>query len=448
MRKWMCVAAGIAVATLGGAMLVAEDELTALSFSDPDGRFTTITTGQSFDLNNPFFQSLGTNGRSCGSCHVASDAWSITPSHIQARFYATSGKDPIFRTSDGSNCADSDVSTFAKAQAAYSLLLNKGLIRVQLPLPSGAEFSVVSVDDPYGCAPIPGQIWVYRRVLPSTNLKFLSTVMWDGRETFAGQSLEQNLAHQVLDATLGHAQAAAPPTAQQIDAMVKFELATFTAQSMSRSVGLLDRNGGLGGPLHLSQQPFYIGMNDPLGNNPNQIPFTPVVFRLFTAFGTIGENESAPAARSSIRRGEDLFNTRQFVIDNVAGLPAGSRMGTCTLCHNTPNSGNHSVSAPLNIGLTDASLRTRDLPLYTLNCFGTNQSIQTTDPGRALITGKCADIGKFKGPILRALSARAPYFHNGSAATLDDVVDFYQTRFAIGLTGQERADLVAFLKSL
>ena len=74
--------------------------------------------------------------------------------------------------------------------------------------------------------------------------------------------------------------------------------------------------------------------------------------------------------------------------------------------------------------------------------------MRTTDPGRALITGKWADVGKFKGPILRALAARAPYFHNGSAATLQDVVQFYDTRFSIGLTAQEKADLVAFLQAL
>jgi len=53
-----------------------------------------------------------------------------------------------------------------------------------------------------------------------------------------------------------------------------------------------------------------------------------------------------------------------------------------------------------------------------------------------------------KGPILHALAARAPYFHNGSAAALDDVVNFYDQRFGIGLTDQEKADLVAFLKTL
>ena len=78
----------------------------------------------------------------------------------------------------------------------------------------------------------------------------------------------------------------------------------------------------------------------------------------------------------------------------------------------------------------------------------TGEVIATTDPGRALITGKWKDIGRFKGPVLRGLAARPPYFHNGSAADLDAVVDFYDQRFGLGLTPQERSDLVAFLRTL
>jgi cytochrome c peroxidase len=74
-------------------------------------------------------------------------------------------------------------------------------------------------------------------------------------------------------------------------------------------------------------------------------------------------------------------------------------------------------------------------------------AVQTTDPGRALITGLWA-VGKVKGPILRGLAARAPYFHNGSAASLSDVVTFYDKGFNVGFTDQEKADLIAFLNSL
>jgi cytochrome c peroxidase len=101
----------------------------------------------------------------------------------------------------------------------------------------------------------------------------------------------------------------------------------------------------------------------------------------------------------------------------------------------------------LNIGVADPA-RATYLPIYHLRNIATGESIETTDPGRAMITGKWNDIGKFKGPILRALAARPPYFHNGSADTLDAVVEFYETRFDIGLTAQEKANLVAFLRSL
>ena len=69
-----------------------------------------------------------------------------------------------------------------------------------------------------------------------------------------------------------------------------------------------------------------------------------------------------------------------------------------------------------------------------------------TDPGLALRTGKFADIGKFKVPILRGLGARAPYFHNGEAKTLTDVVNFYNQRFKIGFTDEEIRKIVLFLE--
>jgi len=104
--------------------------------------------------------------------------------------------------------------------------------------------------------------------------------------------------------------------------------------------------------------------------------------------------------------------------------------------------------APLNIGLVDASRRTKDMPLYTLRNKTTGATVQVTDPGRALISGKWKHIGRFKGPMLRNLAPRAPYFHNGFAADLDAVVAFYDERFAIGFTKSEKADLIAFLRSL
>jgi cytochrome c peroxidase len=113
---------------------------------------------------------------------------------------------------------------------------------------------------------------------------------------------------------------------------------------------------------------------------------------------------------------------------------------------------------PINIGISNGGpnnnnpgLDIADLPLFTLSCVsGPNigKTYTVTDPGRALISGKCADIGKVKGPILRGLAGRAPYFHNGSAATLLDVVNFYNQRFNIRLTPAQMSDLTAFLQTL
>src|SRR6202035_1509956 len=119
-------------------------------------------------------------------------------------------------------------------------------------------------------------------------------------------------------------------------------------------------------------------------------------------------------------------------------------MGTCTSCHNAPNVGSDSVFAMMNIGTASPSA---DLPSYAISCNDGTQ-LATSDPGRAMITGKCADIAKFKVPGLRDLAVRAPYFHNGSSPTLLDVVNFYNQRFNMLLIDQEKADLVAFMSTL
>ena len=88
------------------------------------------------------------------------------------------------------------------------------------------------------------------------------------------------------------------------------------------------------------------------------------------------------------------------------------------------------------------------LPTYTFVENGTGRTVTVTDPGRALISGRFKDIGKTKGPNLRALASRAPYFHNGSAKDLAAVLNFYDVRFNIAFTPQEKSDLIAFLQVL
>jgi cytochrome c peroxidase len=473
-RRWpMAFSAVVAISAAGNA---GQSTFlpSMLPFPNPSGYAATFSTTGKVDLTGPFFQSLGTNGRACVSCHQPSAGWTITPANVQARFDATAGTDPIFRTVDGSNSPAADVSSVEARRAAYGMLLGKGLIRIGIGLPAEREFDLVAVDDPYGYAS-EKELSLFRRPLPSTNLKFLSTVMFDGRETFLDASstdcilgttkcfasLHFDLSDQSNSATQGHAQAAQPLTAEQREAIVAFEMTLFTAQVHDADAGDLNARHATGGPDVLSQQGFYFGINDVVsGDYRTGALFNPVVFSMYDAWNdpqtnglAAGDAYSTVEARRAVARGQNLFNSKPITIAGVKGLNDDLNLppfpGTCTTCHDTPSSGNHSIPTPLDIGLTDASRRTPDLPLYTLrNRSNPALTVQTTDPGRALLTGKWKDIGRFKGPILRGLAARAPYFHNGSAASLSDVLDFYDQRFGIGFTDAEKSDLIAFLRTL
>jgi cytochrome c peroxidase len=437
-------------------------------FRNPDGYSANFQpAGPTVTENQPFFMPLGTNGRTCQTCHQPSAGWTITPSRIQAAFRASAGTAPLFRPVDGAVCPSADTSSYRARTSAYGLVLNKGLIRVSIRLPelSSLQFSIVDVKDPYGCTtspefgltsfgpdvPTQGSVSIYRRPLPTTNLRFLTAVMWDGREPSLGS--------QAVDAALIHFQAATAPTQEQVDQIVAFESGLYSAQVSGSDVGSLSDGGAQGGAITLAGQPFYVGINDPLGGNPNNVPFNPDAMTVFRAW----EEQAAldrgkDNDRDSIARGEQLFNEKPITITGVAGLNDLPELetvkGSCTTCHDTPSVGNHSVKLPLNIGVvapTVVGLDTDGLPVFTLRCEAgplAGTTFRVTDPGKALISGQCADIGKTKGPILRNLAARAPYFHNGAAPDLEHVVTFYDTRFAIGFTDQEKQDLVAFLKSL
>jgi hypothetical protein len=197
-----------------------------------------------------------------------------------------------------------------------------------------------------------------------------------------------------------------------------------------------------------------VGINDPLGGNPTGTAFTPVVFTIFQPWANLDPGETQAASKAAIARGEQLFNSRTIHITGVGGLNddlgVADIPGTCGVCHDTPNFGNHSLPVPLNIGVGDVTspLDISYLPVITLRNKQTRQTVKTTDPGRALISGKWKDVGRLKGPILRGLASRAPYFHNGSAKTLMDVLNFYNARFNMNLTAQEKSDLIAFLNAL
>lgn len=462
------------VALVGAATAVAAATIPNLfPFRDSTGAVATFTPAGKFVESGAFFENLGTNGRTCTSCHVIGNAMGLSAAHAEGVYERTNGHDPLFSAVDGAVCP-----TAAPGQRLnFSLLRHYGLIRIGLTVPSNAQFTITAVHDPYGCAlvtdPSTGEqtLSTYRRPLPGTNLRFLSSVMFDGRETVApltsqatfAANLITDLKHQALDATLGHAQASVTPSDAQLMEMVNFELSLNSAQALDFGAGNLSRDGANGGPVFLTTSPYFPGINDSLGP-PAQ--FTPNAFTIFAKW-----QHSGNPMRRSIARGEEIFNTHALTITNVRGLndalnqPAIS--GTCTTCHDTPNVGNHSLPVPLEIGTsrtvnyeTDSTIQAAvsqlsmpDLPVFQIVCNqgpDSGQITYTSDPGKALNSnsGLCSDVGRGKGLILRGLAARAPYFHNGAAATLEEVVDFYNVRFQMNLTPQEKRDLVNFLQAL
>jgi hypothetical protein len=459
-------------------------------FRDPTGAVATVNSSGNIDGSVAFFQSLGTNGRTCGTCHRLDQAMSLSSAGVRSIYRRSHGHDPLFAAVDGANCPTDDVSR----RESHSLLLDRGLIRVGLPLPANREFSISEVHDPYGCAIARDAntdvdiISVYRRPLPTTNLRFLSAVMFDGRDTLrpltSGSTfpanLEADLKQQALEAIQGHAQATTQPSDAQLNEIVSFELGLSTAQIMDRGAGMLYKHGASGGPAALANQPYYPGINDTLGADPTGANFNPSAMTLFSPWEAANasgpsEQENDPEMRAKIAAGEMLFNTAVATITDVRGLNDNPTLGnpavikgTCTTCHDTPNVGNHSLPLPLDIATSRqvafesnpsivaglARLSPPDLPIFEISgcADSANPSVKvtyyTSDPGRALISGKCSDVNRGKGPVLRGLAARAPYFHNGAAASLQQLVDFYNERFQMNLTAKQKEDLIAFLNSL
>ena len=411
------------------------------AFDDLSGQLRLLNTSGAVETNgHAFFTPLGSNGRACITCHQPTSAMSLSVDLIRLRWADTHGKDPLFAAIDGSNCPNLP----QDKEESHSLLLERGLFRIALPWPPVTafgqpvkpDFRIEVVRDPTGCNQNTASISVYRRPRVAANLKYIArpsgiTLMADGREP--------SLQSQAVTAALTHENASVAPTPAQLQQIEDFERQLFMAQHSDNLGGLLGEPGG----------PPLLGA-DNLASGIAGVGAVPAAGNLAASFDP-WRNLSAPdlavrqrAFRESVLRGVDLFASREF------GLPDG-RLGTCATCHRA------GINRSFDIGTTNlpTAKESPELPLFRITCDASarphpqlGRTFITQDPGRALITGKCADAGSILMQQFRGLVARAPYFANGSAGDLTELVDFYDRRFKIGLTEKEKQDLVNFLSIL
>lgn len=455
-----------------------------LDYPNSLGTLRILLDGGKLDTRgNPFFEPHGPDGRACVTCHQPADAMSLSAATARQRWDATGGKDPLFAAYDGSNCP-----TLPQGdRASHSLLLDHGLIRIQRPWPVKVfngkpvtpDFTIEVVRDPTGCnsgrgyGPAAGNISVYRRPRPVANLKYLVAVgfAYDPkqglvlpRDPRTGELLSGNLMadsraatlyDQMDDAGASHLQLLKRMTPAERDKIHDFVLRIYAAQQIGAGGTALDADGAEGGPRKLLESKA--GQLGSIGKP---------VWSEFEAWETLPEAEKAklpPAVRAfrdSVARGARVFRDKTFLISDSAGVNAPMGFGnpvrnSCVFCHNMSMMGNDVAPGQVDLGTTTLPFADPQpwLPLFRITCTGRphpfyGKVIYTMDPGFALTSGRCLDVGKITLQSMRGLAARAPYFSNGSAKDLRGVVDYYDRRYDIGYTEQDKRDLVNLMSAL
>jgi hypothetical protein len=242
------------------------------------------------------------------------------------------------------------------------------------------------------------RVALFRSTLPTNNIALDPFIMWDGREP--------NLPHQALDAFVTHSEITEQPTPEELERIGAFQ------ERQLFSSPAVDRFAKGGPPPSL-----------PEGHTPSE------------------------------RRGRAFFIPTPGVVN-------------CSLCHSGPMLNETLPSVPMQVPpgsrFTDtlvSALNQTGLPLRTYIITtpdGSTNTVTTSDPGRMLISGDPADVNRFKQPTLWGVKNTAPYFHDNSAKTLEDVLEHYDfflrragAQFGFrGFTAQDKSDIIAYLKLL
>jgi hypothetical protein len=460
-----------------------------LSYDNALGVVTTVNIAGSTDTQgHPFFTPLGTNGRACISCHQPADGMSLSTSTLQTLWRDSTGTDPVFAAIDGSNCPNLP----QEQESSHSLLLEYGLFRIVRSWPPRApdgqpldpEFELEVVRDPTGCNTDAsfgvgaGQVSVYRRPRPATNLRYVTAIGFSfdpknglplALDPVSGQPMSGNLLSdvrtgtlegQAADALVSHIELHTPLDRGSLERILEFERGLYTAQSSHLHAGNLSEAGAEGGPDALAAFPAGAlqSSSKPIWSEFFAWDETPAVDG--------GSGDPQEEFRRSVARGAKLFSKRTFLVTDSAGITdmgfGNPVRNSCAFCHNMQHVGLDVAPGQIDLGTTNwphvrlaAGSPAGELPLFRLTCkpgarphAHLGRVVYTHDPGYALTTGRCIDIGKITAQTMRGLAARAPFFATGSVRTMREIVDFYEERYTIGFTEQEKQDLSNFLEVL
>lgn len=410
------------------------------------------------------------NQRSCATCHVPEDNFTLTPAHVE-RVWKKNPKDPLF------SAIDADDPT---ARTLTFEHLKKGLIRVGLTLPDNMD-----VIDEVGNVTTPADrtIYVWRSVPSIADAAITAPYQLDGREV--------TLEAQAQGAITGHSQGG-PTSEDERERIANFERGVFSSdrarwvafgvtkdvedwlkltpqEQRGREVYKKVCESCHGGSdkttiVNRAVHDLNFAAIRPDGTIrwvvPATEPQTPVFFPQPTnEFINIG------SAFWNYMTQNDLADDNPSFVRDVSFPQYRFRF------YKDASKTQITAELPPRVGFDPENPLNPPLDSDGNFIVGPNQFPQryTADPGRAAITGNPYDFEAFDIPTLRGISKTAPYWHNNISATLEEVVELYSdqllSRYPLlvqpgekehgdgpgpqeAMTRQQKDDLVAFLKRL
>jgi cytochrome c peroxidase len=367
---------------------------------------------------------LGANGRACADCHMPTDHFQLSPADVEARFRLLelrrrgdpAADDPLFRPID----AD-DFRTNGDSAADFSNLRQNGLVRVTLPLPSNIKL----VDPITNATSSETFVDVWRAVPTVNDVKLTGpdgVNPWPrGPNATGGYQLDARvttLQEQALGALTNHAQIQNPPPPQLLDDIAAFQRGLFTNPQVRALSDAITAGAALPDPdpplTELEQQgkAVFVRACAQCHGGPTESTTQAPVVRFHSIFSQCPRPvDTATPSRFALAPCPDRLarNARTYEITVSVPTPCPPPAGRVTPCP--------LPSAP-------------GLPAPPLPA-GSRIRRTSSDPGRALLTGFVGgaaptdDWEKLDVPALRGIRNTAPYFHNNSAATLEEVVDHY-----------------------